>query len=583
MKKYLFLLLKFIVTLFPLRLRQHFKKNLHLTAFYSRSLRQVGIIQNIPNVQSECVAYQKNRKSQAVYFDQLSTPVTLPPVLLVLVIEANQQQLARTLASVKNLKIGRNKQSVFFYCAGEKQSTCRKILKKLNFDVSADHIISEKDSGMILSEAIIGPCFIIFEGDTLHGDYAKVLHHKLLEETEIAYVDVDFLRDDNERHLPEFYPDWNPDLQLSTSYIQSGVWIKNVQFLLANGGLSLSFTYLSERLIFLYLNTPSIAVQHIPYVLLHRTKRFSLCHHKANALLSSKAIVNLKQDTEICSLSWPITVPPLVSIVIPTKNGRALVKACIESIFELTTYQNFEILLVDNNSDEAESLAYFDALSSHPQISVLKYSHEFNYSAINNFAVQYAKGEVIALVNNDIEVIEPSWLSYMVGHVMRDDIGCVGAKLLYPNNLIQHAGVVMGYGGGAGHAHKYFPADHPGYLNRISATNNFSAVTAACLLVKKRDYEQVGGLNEVEFKVAFNDVDFCLRILGLGRRNLYCAEAVLYHHESVSRGHEDTVEKLARFNSEVVYMQSLWHNFIQDDPAYNPNLTLRYENFAIKE
>jgi O-antigen biosynthesis protein len=171
----------------------------------------------------------------------------------------------------------------------------------------------------------------------------------------------------------------------------------------------------------------------------------------------------------------------------------------------------------------------------------------------------------------------------MVGHVLRDDIGCVGAKLLYPDGRIQHAGVVMGYGGGAGHAHKYFPRYHKGYMNRLVASHNFSAVTAACLLVKKSDYLAVGGLDEINLTIAFNDVDFCLKVLQLGRRNLYCAEAELFHHESVSRGLDLSEEKLKRFGNELSYIQIKWSKYIQKDPAYNPNLTLRRENFAIRD
>jgi GT2 family glycosyltransferase len=171
----------------------------------------------------------------------------------------------------------------------------------------------------------------------------------------------------------------------------------------------------------------------------------------------------------------------------------------------------------------------------------------------------------------------------MVGHAIRSDIGCVGAKLLYPDDRIQHAGVVLGYGGGAGHAHKCFPRYHPGYQNRLIASHNFSAVTAACLLVKKADYLAVGGFNDKDLTVAFNDVDFCLRVLQLGRRNLYCAEAVLYHHESISRGLDDTHAKRARFAKELQYLQTNWQSYITHDPAYNPNLTLRHENFSIKQ
>lgn len=204
--------------------------------------------------------------------------------------------------------------------------------------------------------------------------------------------------------------------------------------------------------------------------------------------------------------------------------------------------------MIDNGSTEQESLAYFEQVSQHPKVRLLKYDHPFNYSAINNFGVKQAKGEVIGLINNDIEVISGDWLTYMVGHAQRKDIGCVGAKLYYSDDRVQHAGVVMGYGGGAGHAHKYFPRFHTGYLNRLVATHRFSAVTAACLIVEREIFEKVGGLNET-LAVAFNDVDFCLRVRELGYSNLYCAEAELYHHESVSRGLDVTPEKAARFNS----------------------------------
>ena len=213
---------------------------------------------------------------------------------------------------------------------------------------------------------------------------------------------------------------------------------------------------------------------------------------------------------------------------------------------------------------------------------MLKYPQPFNYSAINNFGVKHAKGSVIGLINNDIEVITPEWLTYMVGHVQRESVGCVGAKLLYSDTRIQHAGVVLGYGGGAGHAHKNFPRHYSGYLKRIAATNNFSAVTAACLLVKREHFEAVAGLNESDLSVAFNDVDFCLRVKELGVNNIYCAEAELYHHESVSRGLDISPEKAARFNKELTYLQTKWSQVINNDPFYSPHLTLKRENFSIK-
>ena len=272
-----------------------------------------------------------------------------------------------------------------------------------------------------------------------------------------------------------------------------------------------------------------------------------------------------------------------MSLIIPTKNAWQLVKACIDSIQQKTLYSRYEILLIDNGSDEPESLQYFESLKEQRNVRVLRYPGPFNYSAINNFGVRKAHGEIVGLINNDIEVIEPSWLRYMVGHAVREDIGCVGAKLLYSDERVQHAGVVLGYGGGAGHAHKYFPKAHSGYLHRLAASSNYSAVTAACLLVKRSHFEAVRGLNEVDLAVAFNDVDLCLKVAALGVRNVYCAEAELFHHESVSRGSDLTPEKAARFHKELQYLQSTWRHIIERDPCYSENLTLRRENFAIKE
>ena len=247
-----------------------------------------------------------------------------------------------------------------------------------------------------------------------------------------------------------------------------------------------------------------------------------------------------------------------MSLIIPTYNGVDILRPCVESILEKTTYTNYEICIVNNRSDDEATLEFLADIQAHEKVSVLDYPYPFNYSAINNYAAEHTKGEVIGLINNDVEVIAPDWLSLMVTHVLRADVGCVGAKLLYSNELVQHAGVVMGYGGGAGHANKYLPNGRPGYMQRAIATQNYSAVTAACLLVKREDFENAGKLNETDLTVAFNDVDFCLNVLALGKRNVWVAEALLYHHESISRGHEDTLEKQKRFQAEVKYVGKIY-------------------------
>jgi glycosyltransferase involved in cell wall biosynthesis/SAM-dependent methyltransferase len=275
------------------------------------------------------------------------------------------------------------------------------------------------------------------------------------------------------------------------------------------------------------------------------------------------------------------TSEPLVSLVIPTRNAKALVKQCIDSIVEKTLYKNYEIILVDNGSDEVESLVYFDELRETPNIRVIRDDGPFNYSALNNRAVENAQGELIGLINNDIEVINAEWLGEMVSLALQPGAGAVGARLWYPDNRLQHGGILMGPLTLAGHAHKYMPKGHHGYFGRASLIQGMSAVTAACLVVRKAVFEEVDGLNEVDLKIAFNDVDLCLKIKSAGYQNIWTPNADLYHHESATRGVENTPEKQVRFQSEVSYMQEKWKDLIAWDPCYNPNLTFDSEDFAI--
>lgn len=272
---------------------------------------------------------------------------------------------------------------------------------------------------------------------------------------------------------------------------------------------------------------------------------------------------------------------PLVSLIVPTRDGLKFLRGCIESIREKTTYANYEIIVVDNGSTDPETLKYLKTISRRRNMRVLRYDAPFNFSAINNFAVGKAKGSVIGLINNDIEVISPEWLTEMVSWALQPGVGCVGAKLFYENETIQHAGVIVGLGGVAGHSHKHFPRYSPGNFFRLKIIQNVSAVTAACLLVRHEVYDEVGGLNETDLKVAFNDVDFCLKVREAGYRNVWTPFAQLYHLESVSRGAEDDPVKIARFQSEIAYMQRSWGPALTVDPFYSPNLTLDREDFSL--
>lgn len=271
---------------------------------------------------------------------------------------------------------------------------------------------------------------------------------------------------------------------------------------------------------------------------------------------------------------------PLVSIIIPTKDGVELLRGCLNSIFSGTSYRNYEIIIVNNQSVEPQTAEYFDELRDDARVRIIDYDKPFNYSAINNTAVQQANGSVICLLNNDIVAISPSWLDEMVSWAIQNRVGCVGAKLYYGNETLQHCGVILGVGGVAGHSHKHRPRYDTGYFSRTALLQNLSAVTAACLVVRKEVYDVVGGLNERDLKVAFNDVDFCLRVRQAGFVNVWTPYAELYHLESVSRGAEDNPEKIARFNREITYMRDYWGDLLTRDPYYSPHLTLVHEDFS---
>ena len=525
----------------------------NLRQWYGNKLRQSSIAYEVPSLRKTRQLHQLHLLGQAA---RVEKAVPIEQTINVLII--GEKGFAKTAASLFRLKTDVG--SVYV-----DHSKCREGLNTA--------LPVKPRSAIVMG---IYPLLVLKAGVEVYEDILPI--DRKSPESDVTYFDAFTVDEKNKLQTYEFLPDWNPDLLLSTGYIKSAVMLKpdsrlNPFFADSNN--------IESALADAYLAGVDFSIDHLPL-------SFTQSRAIRPDLDSLKKIINkyhLQTENltgKVLSVQWPLLSKPLVSLVIPTYNGKELVKACIDSILEKTTYQNYEILLVDNNSDETASLEFFEQLNQHPRIRVLKYPYPFNYSAINNFAVKQAKGEVVGLVNNDIEVISDHWLEYMAAHAMRDDIGCVGAKLLYSDGRIQHAGVVLGYGGGAGHAHKYFPRYHPGYMNRLLATQNYSAVTAACLFVKKSKYEEVDGLNEKDLHVAFNDVDFCLRVAQSGVRNLYCAEAELFHHESVSRGLDITPEKAARFNKELNYLKTTWGQYIDHDPAYNPNLTLKRENFAIK-
>lgn len=283
----------------------------------------------------------------------------------------------------------------------------------------------------------------------------------------------------------------------------------------------------------------------------------------------------------IYRIQYELTAQPLISILIPNMDHIPDLKKCIDSIQEKTTYPNWEIIIIENNSKEKATFRYYRRIQSE-RIRVVTWDGSFNYSAINNFGAQYAKGEYLLLLNNDIEIITPDWLQEMLMFAQRPDVGAVGAKLYYPDNTIQHGGVILGIGGVAGHSHNNFDRNNLGYMCRLAYAQNLSAVTAACLMLRRTVWEEIGGLDE-GFRVAFNDVDLCMRIRKAGYLIVWTPFAEMYHYESKSRGTDDTPEKAKRFADEVQRFQERWAAELEaGDPYYNPNLTLDRADFSLR-
>ena len=420
---------------------------------------------------------------------------------------------------------------------------------------------------------------------------------------QIIYSDEDKVDENGQRFDPHFKSDWNLDLFYSQNYV-SHLGVYKAEILKKIKGFRVGFEGSQDQDLLLRClpHTNPENIIHIAKILYHwRALKGSTALAAGEKNYTTEAGIKAlkdhfdesnRQDVIIVEgqvpntyrVHWPVPPSqPLVSLIIPTRDKKEITELAVTSIINKTTYENYEIIIIDNGSVEQETLAWFKEIQKNVRISVLRYDKPFNYSAINNFGVRHAKGTILGLINNDVEVISPEWLTEMVSHAIRPDIGCVGAKLYFGNNTIQHAGVILGIGGVAGHSHKYFNRADYGYFSRLCLTQSLSAVTAACLIVRKEIFEKVGGLDEENLTVAFNDVDFCLKVSEKGYRNLWSPYAELFHHESISRGSEDSPEKISRFNLEVSYMKKKWGKLLRIDPYYNKNLTLVHENFQLGE
>ncbi|EHR4813991.1 glycosyltransferase family 2 protein [Enterococcus faecalis] len=430
-------------------------------------------------------------------------------------------------------------------------------------------------------------------------EVVKVLNEN--PELDLIYSDEDKIDMDGNRSDPAFKPDWSPDLLLGTNYISHlGVYRRSV--LEEIGGFRKGYEGSQDYDLVLRFTekTTKERIKHIPKVLYYwRMLPTSTAVDQGSKGYAFEAGLRAVQDALVrrginghathgaanglYDVYYDIESEKLVSIIIPTKNGYKDVQRCVSSIIEKTTYQNYEIIMADNGSTDPKMHELYAEFEQQlpGRFFVESIDIPFNFSTINNRAAKKAHGEYLLFLNNDTEVITENWLTLMVSFAQQERIGCVGAKLLYPNNTVQHAGVILGLGGVAGHGHYGYPHGDLGYFGRLAINVNYSAVTAACLLMKKADFDAVGGFEEA-FTVAFNDVDLCLKVQSLGRDNVWLHEAELYHFESQTRGYDDKGKKKKRFEQEKVMMEEKWGPLIENDPFYNPNLTRDIPNFSLR-
>jgi glycosyltransferase involved in cell wall biosynthesis/LmbE family N-acetylglucosaminyl deacetylase len=422
-----------------------------------------------------------------------------------------------------------------------------------------------------------------------------------LEKAEFIYSDEDKIHFVGGFCDPHYKADYSPDMILSQNYI-SHLGVIKKELINQVNGFSAGLDGAQDYDLYLKVLEKTEKISHIAKVLYHWRKipgsTSSDFGHKSYADESGKqAVINaLKRrniDAQVLNgdfagtyrVKRTIIDSPLVSIIIPFKDRPDLLTLCIESILNKSSYKNFEIIAVSNGSNEKATFDEMTRLSSlDKRVCFYEYNVKFNYSKINNYAVKnYAQGDYLILLNNDIEIISEDWIEELLSFAQRKEIGAVGAKLFYPDDTIQHAGIILGLGGVAGHSHKYFPKDSLGYFCRLQLIQNLSAVTGACLMVEKAKYNEIGGLNEQQLSIAFNDVDFCLRLREKKYLNIYTPYCMAYHHESVSRGTEDTDKKQQRFKTEIDYMRATHIHELRKDPYYNVNLSLIHEDFSLKK
>lgn len=565
-----------------------------LQRVYSAGLYSGWIRANEPS--SKAITAQKNRRFNHEPFISLVVPCYQTPIsFLRQLVESVQQQTYRSW-------------NLHLTMAGDISTETEIYLKKIIKADSRIHVLklaknlgtSENTNATLrhTKDEYIG---FIDHDDTIAPfalyEVVKAINEQ--PETDLIYSDEDKItQSGHERHTPHFKPDWSPDLLRSYNYITHFLLIKK-SLLDKVGSLQNKYDSCQDYDFVLRASEKAKHICHIPLVLYHWREHANSTSYnpksKPEVTTISAEVVreHLRRVGRVgktkpgpffgsVTISYDLFDKPLVSIIIPNHEHADDLEKCVNSIIEKSTYKNYEIIIMENHSKETKTFSLYDKFKE-KGVRVVEWEKAFSYSDINNKGVKEAKGSVILLLNNDVEIITPDWLEQMLMHLQHPEVGVVGAKLYYPDGSIQHAGVVVGIGGVAGHSHKKFSHDSFGYFGRLQVVQNYSAVTGACLMVKKKLFEQVGGL-DTKLPIAFNDIDLCLKIREVGYLIVWTPNAQLFHHESKTRGHEDTKEKQQRFMGEVDYFKRKWSDvFINGDSYYNRNLTLKNEDFSINE
>lgn len=478
------------------------------------------------------------------------------------------------------------------YASKDKRITYKKLGKNLG--------ISENTNACI--EMSTGDYIALFDHDDLLHPAALFENMKVICEKNADFIYSDEASFENSKRnivLYNYKPDFAIDTLRAYNYICHLTVFKK-ELLAKTGHFRSECDGSQDYDIILRLTEQAENILHLPKILyfwrVHQNSVASNISAKMYTIDAAKKAlsdhldrVGVKGkvvDARVLSnykIDYEISFKPLISILIPNKDNVDDLDKCLKSIFKKSTYKNYEIIIIENNSVEIHTFNYYELLREHENVKVVKWNGKFNYSAINNFGFSFCKGEHIILLNNDIEVISENWIEEMLMFSQRSDVGAVGAKLYYPDDTIQHGGIILGIGGVGGHSHKYFDRQDYGYMSRLCISQNLSAVTAACMMVPRHVFEEVNGFDE-SFEVAFNDVDLCMRIRKAEYNIVWTPYAELYHYESKSRGLEDTPEKKKRFEGEVLRFKARWKEELKaGDPYYNPNMTLDREDFSLKD